>query len=93
MVKDLLANNKKDTYMTMGEQLLFNRDFKKTQKIWKPNEPLKIGKMANFINENYVEFGPYEKLRPPPLTIWASLKKSSCFKDKVPSMPPNYEKD
>lgn len=93
MVKDLLANNKKDSYMTVGEQLLFKRDFKKTPKIWKPNEPLKIGKMANFINENYVEFGPDEKLRQPPLSVWASLKKSSCFKDEVPSMSPNYEKD
>lgn len=56
--------------MTIGEQLLFKRDFKKSDKVWKPNAPQKIGKTANFANEDYIEHGPEKKIGHEKLKKW-----------------------
>ena len=56
--------------MTMGEQLFFKRDFKKSEKVWKPNSHIKTGKVANFQNEKYKENGPEEKVKKSSHGIW-----------------------
>ena len=70
VVRDQCQNRVPNKQYTVAEQMLFKRDFKRADQVWKPNNPTHSGHQSVFSKLPYVENGPQTKQKREPLKVW-----------------------
>ena len=70
VARDQCQNRPPNKHYTMAEQMLFKRDFKRAEQVWRPNSPSHSGRLAVFGQLRHVGNGPENKARKEPLGVW-----------------------